>query len=846
MRRLRGALRPVCAAVWALAGALLTPAGWALPGGATPTLGATTVRPGPPGTLEILQSSSKAGIDWRSFSIAAGERVLIRQPDTASVLFNRVTGADPSLIFGQLQANGRVFLSNPRGIIFGAGSQVDVGSLVATTLSVNTTMLASGRYQLSLADGAGGGGELRMDGSIRAPGGTVALVSPNLSVGGNILAGRLGLAAAGAVQVDVDGDGLIFFNVRDDDLAGRLRVLPSASLRGGSAELRAAARSGFADTVLNLDGVVRAQGFALKGGQVVIDGGSAGVTRIAGRVDASSAADGAQGGEILVLGQKIGLTPEALLDASGSGGGGRIRVGGDFQGRNPELANAERVTVQRGAQLKADAIDAGDGGRVVVWSEAGTRYGGSISARGGARGGNGGDVEVSGRRHLDFSGTVDLSADKGRRGSLLLDPLSITVVESGPDIDGLGLGHDLSGPTLGFGDFPAKDSLITSSQVNAQLNAAVTLEAKNTITVNNTATKINGTGALTLKAGGDITIAGDITATGGITVSANDAGGTVTGSGKLVLTANLDAGSASAITISGAGTHSIGGNLSAGTLVVTGGMALVGARQVSLATGTSTIGSQIGGDGSLEKLGAGTLVLAGANTYGGGTTLAGGVLALGSSGAIGSSGTIAFSGGTLQFSAVNTTDYSARFSTAAGQQYRLDTNGQDVSLAAALTSAGGVLTKSGAGTLTLGGANGYSGGTTVAAGTLSGNADSLQGAITNNAVVVFDQAIAGTYAGAMSGSGSLVKQGGGTLTLAGSNSYGGGTTVSAGTLTGNTDSLQGAITNNAVVVFDQAIAGTYAGAMSGSGSLVKQGSATLTLTGNNSYGGGTTLEAGTL
>ena len=125
-------LKPVCLAVLLAA----APSGWALPQGGVAVSGQVALRSPQPSTLEILQTSAKAGLDWQSFSIAAGERVLIRQPDASSVLFNRVLGADPSLIFGQLQANGRVFLSNPRGIIFGAGSQVDVGSLVATTLAV--------------------------------------------------------------------------------------------------------------------------------------------------------------------------------------------------------------------------------------------------------------------------------------------------------------------------------------------------------------------------------------------------------------------------------------------------------------------------------------------------------------------------------------------------------------------------------------------------------------------------------------------------------------------------------------------------------------------------------------
>ena len=151
------------------------------------------------------------------------------------------------------------------------------------------------------------------------------------------------------------------------------------------------------------------------------------------------------------------------------------------------------------------------------------------------------------------------------------------------------------------------------------------------------------------------------------------------------------------------------------------------------------------------------------------------------------------------------------------------------------------LTQAGAGTLILTGANSYSGGTTVAAGVLQGNSASLQGNILNNASVVFDQAGTGTYAGAMSGSGSLAKTGAGTLVLAGANSYSGGTTVSAGVLQGTTASLQGNILNNASVVFDQAGTGTYAGVMSGSGSLTKSGTGTLILTGANSYSGGTTV-----
>jgi autotransporter-associated beta strand protein len=162
----------------------------------------------------------------------------------------------------------------------------------------------------------------------------------------------------------------------------------------------------------------------------------------------------------------------------------------------------------------------------------------------------------------------------------------------------------------------------------------------------------------------------------------------------------------------------------------------------------------------------------------------------------------------------------------------------------ALTGSAG-MTKAGNGTLTLGGANTYTGGTLVSGGRLAGSTTSLQGNITNNAAVTFTQTANGTNSGVISGSGSLAKEGTGTVTLSGANTYSGGTLISAGRLVGNTTSLQGAITNNAALTFDQSTNGTYAGVLSGSGSLLKTNAGTLTLSGNSSsYGGAVTIAAG--
>jgi filamentous hemagglutinin family protein len=401
----------------------LHPGAQALPQGGVPTFGQTSVST-QGAQMTIVQGSNRAGIDWRSFSLGTGEGLNIVQPGANAILINRVVGADPSLILGNLRANGRVFLSNPRGVVFGKGSMVDVGSLVATTLNLSDAAMLGGRFELQATHGTPG--ELTQDGSIVASG-TVALVAPRLTQLGSIQAPRIGLAAAERVNVDVEGDGLIFFNVGTNNLDTRLRQLGQLHASGGGlADIRAQARSGFADTVLNLEGVVQARGVTSKGGRIYVDGGTAGITDVRGTLDASSAATNGTGGSVTVLGDKVGLFDNAALSAGGPAGGGQVLVGGNWQGQGPQR-NAQMTHVAAGVRIDASATGHGDGGTVVVWADNDTRFFGHIDASGGPASGNGGKVEVSGKNTLTFDGTVAFSSARGVGGLLLLDPSDITI-----------------------------------------------------------------------------------------------------------------------------------------------------------------------------------------------------------------------------------------------------------------------------------------------------------------------------------------------------------------------------------------------------------------------------------
>jgi autotransporter-associated beta strand protein len=344
---------------------------------------------------------------------------------------------------------------------------------------------------------------------------------------------------------------------------------------------------------------------------------------------------------------------------------------------------------------------------------------------------------------------------------------------------------------------------------------------------------IGGSGNLSKVGSGTFTLSAASSMTGTTTVSA----------GQFSLGGSNLLANTSAVAVAG-GVLALGGNSdTVGTFAISGG-SLTGSGTVTAANYT------LGGGTVSANLGSGAMNVTGNaslnGTWAGGTLgLTSGTLTLGSAGALGSSGTISFNGGTLQYSASNTTDYSGRFSTASSQQYRIDTNGQSVTLSSDLTSVGGTLTKLGSGTLMLTGTNSYDGVTTVSGGRLvATTSQSLPTNVMNNAELEF-VTNGGNYSfsGTISGTGSLIKSGSEQLNLDGANTYSGGTIVAAGTLVGSADSLQGPIVNSGIVAFGVDGDGTYAGVISGSGSLEVRGG-NLIVTGTSVYSGATTVMGG--
>ncbi len=532
-----------------------------LPSGGTVTAGTADISGAAGGHLQIDQSSSHAIINWSSFSIGSGNRVNIANGNGATL--NRVTGSSTSSINGMLSSSGSVYLINRNGVIIGKEGVIDVGgSFIASTLGIrDADFMDGGETTFS-----GSSDALVVNyGKIGALGGDVALIAAQVENNGSIDAPNGTAALISGYEVLMRDaaldDGKFVVKVGGSDTS----ATNNGAIRAAEAELRANGGNVLA-LAGNTKGVIRATGVKKQGGRVFLTAGGGSVsnkgrivarkakprkiakadtTRIqpatnggevyirakyvhqAGSIDLS----GQTGGLAVLTGNHIDLTSGSLIDVSGSSGGA-IRIGGDYQGgitpdRNlfdTPLATAKRVTVEKGATLRADASH-GNGGSVVVWSDVQTSFAGLITARGGADAGNGGWAEVSSKGTLAYKGFADLTATSGITGTLLLDPTNYTINQTGISPDG---GSAISVAAL--------LSQLASASVNIQ--TAADGPQNGDITVSD-ALAWASSNTLTLTAAGGVTITAAITAAaGGLTI---DAVGTATPSapihvGKFTLT----------------------------------------------------------------------------------------------------------------------------------------------------------------------------------------------------------------------------------------------------------------------------------------------------------------------
>jgi filamentous hemagglutinin family protein len=532
MRRLRNLLL-TATALMPIAPALAGPQGGVVVGGSAQIQNQGTAN------VTINQFSDKTIINWNLFNIGAGEKTTFVQPSVNSIALNKVVGGKgPSEILGSLNANGKVFVVNPDGIIFGAGAVITTAGFLATTSDIRNQDFMAGRFNFNIP-GRPDASIVNMGTITATNGGFAALVAPGVRNSGTITAnlGSVTLASGNTFSLDFYGDKLVQLGV-GDEIAGQVKdVATGQTLKslvtnegklkanGGRVELTAAAARHVVDSVINTSGVIEANSVGMKNGQIVLaaataapkasgPGGRGGAStavasslppqkvKVSGTLSAAGKKAGTKGGTITITGEHIEVAG-ATINASGQDGGGKVMIGGDWAGGKPDttlvsnqsaklenyaIPTATTVSIDAATKIDASAKDKGDGGKVVVWSDQTTSFAGTILALGGAQLGNGGFVETSGKGQLNFTGNVSTLAPNGKAGTLLLDPENYTIWNgSGPTPSGSSITNTDLQNQLANGDvvIATNNSAVAPGQ-NGDIfvNAPVVWNASTTLTLN--------------------------------------------------------------------------------------------------------------------------------------------------------------------------------------------------------------------------------------------------------------------------------------------------------------------------------------------------------------------------
>ena len=406
-------------------------------------------------TLNVNQTSNRAAIDWATFNVGAQAQVNFNQPGVSSVTLNRVLDSNPSQIFGKINANGQVFLTNPNGVYFAPSASADVGALVATTHSISNADFMAGSNTFSRN---GATGSVVNDGNLTAAlGGYIALLAPEVRNSGVIVAqlGTVALAAGEAFELQFDGNHtLANIQVAPATISALVDNGNAVHAPGGLIILSAQALNHLQGGVIKNTGALEATGLVSDGGRIVL-----------------AASDS--------ISHSGSINVDAAANSAGKGGTATLIA---------SLDNSDSVTTVSG----------------------------SISARGGDLGGDGGFVETSASKvDLSQPHSVTTLAPQGKSGTWLIDPVNITIDSTLASSIQTALGSGSVTITTNGGNTPSTAAGESGTDGDINVNSAISWSANNTLTLTaarniNINANLNATGsaglALTYGASGALNV----------------------------------------------------------------------------------------------------------------------------------------------------------------------------------------------------------------------------------------------------------------------------------------------------------------------------------------------------
>lgn len=364
-------------------------------------------------TCEISASSARTIVEWESFNIGVGQTTTIYLPDSSSAMLNRVTTAEvPTLILGNLNSNGQVYLINPSGIAISSNAVINTNTFLASTLDAdNSEFLNAGDMTfIGLEDP---NAFVYNDGTINAEGGDIFLLSYQVTNSSTAsLTAENGAVALGAgveIVLSPTSEQRIAIVAHAPLLSPTSTGVDDSSyINAITAELKA--QGNLYATAINHAGWIDSQ-HSSNGAHIRVTG-DGGYVLATGLMVSSN---GSTGGVIDIMGQDIEINTPGIFDVTSPTGQGVINVGQDVNGNNSDFVLAQNISVD-GGYFNASTDYSGDGGQVAIRSDNSLSFAGSVDAIGGALGGNGGLVVFDTNGSYSFDGNVDVSAPVGEPG----------------------------------------------------------------------------------------------------------------------------------------------------------------------------------------------------------------------------------------------------------------------------------------------------------------------------------------------------------------------------------------------------------------------------------------------